>query len=81
MSLDEFNQIQNGMSYDQVVQIVGGPGELVSQVGSAQVYMWVGSGGIGANANVTFYNGRVHGANANVTFLQRTRPGESAGRA
>ena len=47
MSLDEFNQIQNGMSYDQVVQIVGGPGELVSEVGSAQVYMWVGSGGIG----------------------------------
>jgi Domain of Unknown Function with PDB structure (DUF3862) len=62
MSLDEFNQIQNGMSYDQVVQIVGGPGELVSQVGSAQVYMWVGSSSSsGANANVTFYNGRVQG--------------------
>jgi Domain of Unknown Function with PDB structure (DUF3862) len=62
MSLDEFNQIQNGMSYDQVVQIVGGPGELVSEVGSAQVYMWVGfSSSAGANANVTFYNGRVQG--------------------
>jgi hypothetical protein len=38
------------MSYDQVVQIVGGPGELLSEVGGAQVYMWVGSGGLGANA-------------------------------
>jgi hypothetical protein len=65
MSLDEFNQIATGMSYDQVVQIVGGPGtqlahtEIAGYVGD--VYMWDGEGGLGANSNVQFQNGRMIG--------------------
>jgi hypothetical protein len=27
MSLDEFNRVTTGMTYDQVVEVVGGPGE------------------------------------------------------
>ncbi len=61
MSLDEFNQIGSGMSYDQVVAIVGGPGKILSQSDLAGyqtiMYMWTGCGGIGANANVMFQNG------------------------
>lgn len=66
ISLSEFNSIQNGMSYEQVCEIVGGPGELLSDVDigigtqyAGQVYMWEGNGSIGANANVVFQGGVV----------------------
>lgn len=63
MSMSEFNQIQNGMSYEQVVQIVGGPGEKISEAGSpgqayyTVAYMWEGEGSMGANANCMFQGG------------------------
>lgn len=60
MTLAEFEQIAAGMSYEQVVAIVGGEGELVSQADfggiTTALYSWEGSGGFGANANVTFQN-------------------------
>ena len=65
MSKAEFDQIQNGMTYAQVVEIVGSDGELLSEVGSpgsqffTQMYKWDGSGGLGANANVLFQSGGV----------------------
>lgn len=66
ITLDEFNQITNGMTYQEVVDIVGGPGELLSEsdlgLGSEYVsamYMWDGEGSIGANANVMFQGGAV----------------------
>jgi hypothetical protein len=56
----EFNAIQNGMTYEQVVQIVGGPGQKLSESGSpgdeyyTVMYSWDGEGSLGANANCMF---------------------------
>lgn len=63
MSMAEFDAIQSGMTYEQVVQIVGGPGEKLSESGSpgeeyyTVVYMWEGEGTLGANANCMFQAG------------------------
>lgn len=63
MSLAEFGQIQNGMSYEQVCAIVGGPGEVMSESGSpgseyyTVMYTWEGEGSLGANANCMFQGG------------------------
>lgn len=63
ITMDEFKQIQNGMTYEQVVQIIGGEGELISTAGDGQykieMYQWEGEGGFGANANVTLEGGKV----------------------
>lgn len=58
ITLEEFNKIKNGMTYEEVVKIVGGEGTLQSEAGDGQykisMYSWEGEGGLGANANVTF---------------------------
>ncbi|MFR7272463.1 hypothetical protein ACLVL5_06185 [Streptococcus pneumoniae] len=63
ISMDEFNQIENGMSVSQVNKIIGGKGSLLSSAGSGayatEIYTWDGDAGWGANANVTFQNGKV----------------------
>ncbi|KYC67226.1 DUF3862 domain-containing protein [Heyndrickxia coagulans] len=65
MSKSEFSQIKTGMTYNQVVKIVGSKGELQSESGDGeyktQIYEWKGEGDIGANANVTFQGGKVEG--------------------
>ena len=61
ISLSEFNQIQTGMSYDQVVAIVGSPGTLSVSGNVAgtdnKIYEW--SGADGGDASVQFQNGAV----------------------
>ena len=63
ISMAEFDTIQDGMSYEQVVQIVGGPGEKLSETGSpgasyyTVIYKWDGEGSTGANAVCEFQNG------------------------
>jgi len=63
ISMDEFNQIENGMTASQVNKIIGGKGSLLSSAGSGayatEIYTWDGDAGWGANANVTFQNGKV----------------------
>ncbi|MED4586688.1 DUF3862 domain-containing protein [Brevibacillus choshinensis] len=65
MSKAEFDEIQNGMTYEEVVAIVGGPGEMLSESGNkgdqfyTEMYMWKGEGGIGANANAMFQSGKM----------------------
>lgn len=66
ITMEEFNQITTGMTYDEVVSIIGGEGEILSQtdlgLGSeynSVMYEWQGEGGIGANANVMFQGGVV----------------------
>ncbi len=66
ISLEEFNQIETGMSYEEVVEIVGGEGTVLSEsdiTGDGQykttIYSWDGNGMLGANANVTFQGGKV----------------------
>lgn len=62
ITMEEFNQIQNGLALEQVEKIVGGKGELQSSAGDGQykteMYTWKGNG-MGANANVTFQGGKV----------------------
>lgn len=60
ISKAEFDQIQNGMTYEEVKGIIGSEGEVLSETGSAGdqfhtiMYKWDGEKGFGANANFTF---------------------------
>lgn len=62
---EEFDSIKNGMSYEEVVNIVGGDGELLSETGTngdqyhTMMYSWEGEKGFGSNANTTFQNGKL----------------------
>ncbi len=61
----EFDEIKNGMSYKQIVKIIGGEGEVLSESGSegeeyhTVMYMYNGDGSIGANANFMFQSGKL----------------------
>ena len=66
ISLEEFNKIEIGMTYEQVCNIIGGEGTLNSaldlEIGDeykTELYSWTGDGAIGANANITFQGGKV----------------------
>ena len=63
LNLEKFNKIETGMTYDQVVEIIGEEGTVLSESEIANIktaiYSWYGEGSIGANANVTFQNGKV----------------------
>lgn len=67
ISLEEFNKIETGMTYEQVKEIVGSDGTLTSDVSvgdekyHTQIYMWYGNKITGGNANITFQNGKVVG--------------------
>lgn len=60
ISKAEFEQIQNGMTYDEVKGIVGSEGELQSESEVAGyktvMYMFKGESGIGSNATMMFQN-------------------------
>lgn len=61
----EFEAIESGMTYDEVVEIIGGPGEVMSESGNegeaahTVMYSWDGVGQLGANANATFQGGEL----------------------
>ncbi|HIE8455386.1 TPA: DUF3862 domain-containing protein [Bacillus cereus] len=65
ISKAEFDQIQNGMSYDEVKAIIGSDGEVLSESGQAGdqfhtiMYKWDGEKGFGANANFMFQEGKL----------------------
>jgi hypothetical protein len=65
VSKAEFDQIQNGMSYDEVKAIIGSDGEVLSETGQAGdqfhtiMYKWDGEKGLGANANFMFQEGKL----------------------
>ena len=63
ITLDAYNQIQAGMSYDEVSKIVGSSGTVMSETDLAGYHtfmiMWYGHGSVGANANVTIQNDKV----------------------
>lgn len=66
ISLEEFNAIKNGMTYQEVFDIVGSSGTILSEsdlgLGDeyfTRMYMWEGEGSLGANANVMFQGGKV----------------------
>ncbi|HDR7436686.1 TPA: DUF3862 domain-containing protein [Bacillus anthracis] len=59
----KLEQIQNGMSYDDIVTIIGGDGELCSEATAGgyktSLYTWEGQRWNGSNAKVTFKNGKI----------------------
>lgn len=59
ITLSEFNSIENGMTYEQVVTIVGGEGTVLSEVNSKE---------LGMHTVIYYYDGIQLGANANFTF-------------
>lgn len=63
LNLEKFNKIETGMTYEQVVEIIGEEGTILSESEIANIktaiYSWYGEGSIGANANITFQNGKV----------------------
>jgi hypothetical protein len=56
----EFEKLTNGMTYEQVCTIIGGPGKEMSSSEFAGIktvmYAWDGEGGFGANMNAMFQN-------------------------
>ena len=66
ITLEEFDAIQTGMGYQEVFDIIGGRGTVLSEVDAGLgseyytvIYQWDGEGAVGANANVTFQGGTV----------------------
>jgi hypothetical protein len=63
VSLAQFNRLEDGISYDEAVQVLGRPG--VEQSRSAigglvtVMYTWQGAGIPGANMNAMFQGGRL----------------------
>jgi len=66
MTKAEFDQIKDGMSYDEVAAIVGGPGELQAESGAkgdaahTVSYGFDGEGSMGANAQLMFQGGKLN---------------------
>lgn len=59
---DEYDAIETGMTYEQVVEIVGGEGELTSEsevMGVVTKMVFWKADPYGANASVTFQDGKV----------------------
>ena len=62
VTLEKFNQIQTGMTYQQVVDIIGEEGTLSTESSfgnqTMQIYYWYASNGI-SNTTISFSNGKV----------------------
>jgi hypothetical protein len=63
ITLAEFEALQTGMSHEQVAEITGSTGQLISEseLGgvNTQMYQLEGEGDLGANASVMFQNGEL----------------------
>lgn len=65
ISKAEFDKLENGMTYEEVVAIIGGEGEVMSEVGVkgdqfyTVMYTYEGEKGFGSNANFTFQDGKL----------------------
>lgn len=62
ITLEKFNKIENGMTYDQVKDIIGCDGTVNSETEVSNIkmtiYSWYGKDNI-SNANVTVQNGKI----------------------
>lgn len=65
ITMEEFNRIEMGMTYEQVKEIVGSAGELSGETempgNKVVIVTWYGNRLTGSNANVTFLNNAVTG--------------------
>ena len=66
MTMEEFSQLKDGMSYEDATAIIGGPGEVMSESGTKGealhtiMYQYKGEGDLGANANVMFQGNKLN---------------------
>lgn len=66
ISKTEFETIKSGMTYEEVVKIIGSEGEVLSESGNkgedlhTVMYQWEGETGFGANANAMFQGGKLN---------------------
>ena len=60
VTMAQFSQLETGMSYADAVAILGGEGTVLSEstIGdlTTVMYLWAGTGSLGANMNATFQN-------------------------
>jgi len=60
ITLEQYNQVEEGMSYDEVKEILGSEGTLLSEVGEkgtelyTAIYRWFGYESAASSANFTF---------------------------
>ncbi len=66
ISITEYESITNGMTYEEVCDIIGGEGELLANTDLdlgddlvTESYSWEGEGSVGANALIMFQGGKV----------------------
>lgn len=59
ITLGQYQQVEIGMTYEDVAAIMGGDGNAISESSTMAVYSYFGTGGIGANAVFTFQNGKL----------------------
>lgn len=63
MTLEKYNNCRPGMTYEEVVEIIGSEGEPFSEVDISEIntktYVWYGNKSLGSNANITFQNNRL----------------------
>jgi cytoskeletal protein RodZ len=61
VTLENFNKIQTGMTYAQVVGILGEEGTVISEneIGDYKTVMYQFTGGFGSNCNTMFQNGKL----------------------
>lgn len=60
----EYEQVKEGMTYDQVTQIIGGEGRVLKEVQKSNgvtttIYHWNGNGGPASFAQISFEGGKV----------------------
>ena len=58
ITIDQFNKLENGMTKEQVFEILGGEGAVISESGDVVMYSYNGKT-LGANASLMFQGGKL----------------------
>ncbi|WP_019535693.1 hypothetical protein [Paenibacillus ginsengihumi] len=59
ITFDQYKKLEIGMTYEEVTEIIGGHGTAMSEAAGIVVYSYNGKGDLGANAVLTFMNGKL----------------------
>lgn len=59
ITFEQYKEIEIGMTYKEVTEIIGGDGKAISEADDMVVYSYFGSGDTGANAILSFHKGKL----------------------